>query len=86
MDAPYSHRDFRRPVFAGPRDDGLRDLVVKRGGAFHGFRYPHAPLDVVGWDGAVYPWAFPILTFPAARRAWCTCRRRSTARSRRAAR
>src|SRR5450432_841994 len=63
MDAPYSHRDFRRPTFSGPRDEGLRDLVVKRGGAFHGFRYDHSPLDVVGWDGAVYPWAFPILRF-----------------------
>jgi homogentisate 1,2-dioxygenase len=63
MDAPYGHRDFRRPVFVGPRDERLRDLVVKRGGAFHGFKLPHAPLDVVGWDGAVYPWAFPILNF-----------------------
>ena len=63
MDAPFGHRDFRRPVFAGPRDEGLRDLVVKRSGAFHGFRYAHGPLDVVGWDGAVYPWAFPILNF-----------------------
>jgi homogentisate 1,2-dioxygenase len=63
MDAPYTHRDFRRPVFSGPRDEGLRDLVVKRAGAFHGFRYDHPPLDVVGWDGAVYPWAFPILRF-----------------------
>jgi homogentisate 1,2-dioxygenase len=63
MDAPYGHRDFRRPTFTGPADEGLRDLVVKRGGAFHGFRYDHAPLDVVGWDGAVYPWAFPILRF-----------------------
>jgi homogentisate 1,2-dioxygenase len=63
MDAPYTHRDFRRPSFSSPRDEGLRDLVVKRGGAFHGFRYDHAPLDVVGWDGAVYPWAFPILRF-----------------------
>jgi len=63
MDAPYSHRDFRRPVFAGPRDEGLRDLVIKRGDAFHGFRYGHPPLDVVGWDGSVYPWAFPILNF-----------------------
>jgi homogentisate 1,2-dioxygenase len=65
MDAPYGHRDFRRPTFVGPSDEGLRDLVVKRGGAFHGFRYEpkHSPLDVVGWDGAVYPWAFPILNF-----------------------
>ena len=36
---------------------------MKRGGAFHGFRYRHSPLDVVGWDGTVYPWAFPILNF-----------------------
>jgi homogentisate 1,2-dioxygenase len=63
MDAPYGHRDFRRPTFTGPTDEGLRDLVVKRGGAFHGFRYDHSPLDVVGWDGAVYPWAFNILRF-----------------------
>jgi homogentisate 1,2-dioxygenase len=63
MDAPYSHRDFRRPAFSGPRDEGLRELVVKRGDAFHGFRFAHTPLDVVGWDGAVYPWAFPILNF-----------------------
>jgi homogentisate 1,2-dioxygenase len=63
MDAPYSHRDFRRPTFTGPRDEGLRDLCVKRSGAFHGFRSPHPPLDVVGWDGTVYPWAFPILNF-----------------------
>ena len=29
MDAPYSHRDFRRPEFAGPLDEGIRDLVVQ---------------------------------------------------------
>jgi homogentisate 1,2-dioxygenase len=63
MDAPYGHRDFRRPAFSGPRDEGLRDLVVKRGNTFHGFHYPHPPLDAVGWDGSVYPWAFPIRNF-----------------------
>jgi homogentisate 1,2-dioxygenase len=63
MDAPYSHRDFRRPLFEGPRDEGLRDLVVKRNDAFSGFRARHSPLDVVGWDGTVYPFAFPILAF-----------------------
>jgi len=63
MDAPYTHRDFRRPDFVGPQDEGVRDVLVKRNDAFHGFRYDHAPLDVVGWDGTVYPWAFPILNF-----------------------
>ena len=63
MDAPWNHRDFRRPEFRGPLDEGIRDLLVKRGGAFHGFRQPHSPLDVTGWDGAVWPFAVPILAF-----------------------
>lgn len=63
MDAPYSHRDFRRPEFAGPRDEGIREVVAKRRGHFTRFGYPHSPLDVVGWDGSVYPWAFPIEAF-----------------------
>jgi homogentisate 1,2-dioxygenase len=63
MDAPYCHRDFRRPVFNGPLDEKIRKLVVKRGGAWHGFTLTASPLDVVGWDGTVYPWAFPILAF-----------------------
>jgi homogentisate 1,2-dioxygenase len=63
MDAPYCERDFRLPEFQGPLDERLRDQVVKRNGAFHGLRYESSPLDVVGWDGAVYPVAFPILNF-----------------------
>jgi homogentisate 1,2-dioxygenase len=63
MDAPYSHRDFKRPAFVGPRDEQLRDLVVRRAGTWHGFTMADSPLDVVGWDGTVYPWAFPILAF-----------------------
>jgi homogentisate 1,2-dioxygenase len=63
MDAPYSHRDFKRPELFAPRDEGIRELVVRRGGAWHGFSLGDSPLDVVGWDGTVYPWAFPILAF-----------------------
>jgi homogentisate 1,2-dioxygenase len=63
MDAPYCHRDFKVVEFTGPQDEGIRDLVVKRDDRFHGFEYQHSPLDVVGWDGTVYPWAFPILNF-----------------------
>ncbi|MED5374133.1 MAG: homogentisate 1,2-dioxygenase [Myxococcota bacterium] len=63
MDAPYCHRDFKRPEFIGPVDDGIRELVVKRGGAFHGFALRNPLTDVVGWDGTVYPWVFPILRF-----------------------
>lgn len=63
MDAPYSHRDFRAPEFTGPVDEGLRLVVVKRNQTFHTFEYPHSPLDVIGFDGAVYPLVFPILAF-----------------------
>jgi homogentisate 1,2-dioxygenase len=63
MDAPYSHRDFRRPSFTGPSDDGIRESVVKRLDQFHGFTHRHSPFDVVGFDGTVYPWVFPISKF-----------------------
>ncbi len=63
MDAPYTHRDFRRPVFAGPRDDGIRTVVARREGRFTAFEMPACPLDVVGWDGTVWPWAFHIRNF-----------------------
>lgn len=63
MDAPYCHRDFVRPTFRGPLDEGIRHVVVKRRDHFHDFVVPHSPLDVVGWDGSVWPWAFPILAF-----------------------
>ncbi|EYF04167.1 homogentisate 1,2-dioxygenase [Chondromyces apiculatus] len=63
MDAPYSHRDFRAPTFVGPLDEGIRQLLVKRGHTFSAFTLQHSPLDVVGWDGAVYPFVFPILNF-----------------------
>ncbi len=65
MDAPYSHRDFRGPDFVGPVDEGIRAVVVKRGGAFHAFEWSTSPLDVVGWDGTIYPIAFAILDFQA---------------------
>jgi homogentisate 1,2-dioxygenase len=63
MDAPYNHRDFRAPTFVGPLDEGIRTTVVKRSGAFHGFAHQESPLDVIGWDGAVFPFVFPILAF-----------------------
>ncbi len=67
MDAPYTHRDFVRPV--GPIatldriEDGPRELLVKKGGIFTRYRLEHPPMDVVGWDGFVYPFAFPIERF-----------------------
>ena len=62
MDAPFTHRDFRRPRFSGPRP-GPATVLVKKGGRFVR-RVPLAsPFGVVGWDGTVWPFAFPILRF-----------------------
>jgi len=63
MDAPYCHRDFVRPHFIGPRDEGIRETVVKRRDSFTAFTTRRSPLDVVGWDGTIWPWAFPIRAF-----------------------
>jgi homogentisate 1,2-dioxygenase len=67
MDAPYTHRDFVRP--RGPiatvdrTQDGPRALLVKKGGAFTSYALETPAMDVVGWDGFVYPFAFAIEKF-----------------------
>jgi homogentisate 1,2-dioxygenase len=62
MDAPYTHRDFARPSFKGPRPGPTR-ILVKKGDTFLE-RFPaSSPFDVVGWDGTVWPFAFDILKF-----------------------
>jgi homogentisate 1,2-dioxygenase len=64
MDAPYTHRDFVRPVgpIATPDriQDGPRELLVKKGGAYTRYLLERPPMDIVGWDGFVYPFAFAI--------------------------
>jgi homogentisate 1,2-dioxygenase len=69
MDAPYTHRDFVRPEgpIASPDrvPDGPRELFVKKGGAFSRLLLERSPMDVVGWDGFCYPWAFPIRKYQA---------------------
>jgi homogentisate 1,2-dioxygenase len=62
MDAPFTHRDFKRPVLAAPRPEPKK-VLVKRGDRFV-MRKTLAPVfDVVGWDGFVWPFAFPILAY-----------------------
>jgi homogentisate 1,2-dioxygenase len=67
MDAPYTHRDFVRPVgpIATPEkiQEGPHELIVKKAGLFTRYVLERAPMDVVGWDGFVYPWAFSIEKF-----------------------
>lgn len=64
MDAPYTHRDFVTPVgpisSPGAIQDGPRELHVKKGGRYTRFALQNPAMDVVGWDGFVYPFAFAI--------------------------
>jgi homogentisate 1,2-dioxygenase len=66
--APYSHRDFRPPteLLTLDRDrhgEAPYELIVKMSDRLTIHRYPHFPLDVVGWDGCVYPVALNIHDF-----------------------
>lgn len=67
MDAPYTHRDFvtpKGPIATFERvPDGPRDVLVVKGGRASLHRMERCPMDVVGWDGFVYPFAFAIEKF-----------------------
>ena len=66
MYAPYTHHDFRAPEWpeGGPEALGApRRLLVKSGGQLTALELSHDPFDVVGWDGQLWPFAFPILAF-----------------------
>ncbi len=62
--APYCERDFRVPDELPVFDEkGEFAIIVKQHNLFHEFTLDHHPLDVVGWDGFYYPWAFNIEDF-----------------------
>ncbi len=66
MDAPYSHRDFREPEWpeGGPVSLAApREIVVQRHGRLTRMTAAHDPFDVLGWDGQVWPFAFPIRAY-----------------------
>ncbi len=62
--APYSERDFRVPQELRTHDEkGDFRLLVKQYNGLNEYIIDHHPLDVVGWDGCFYPWAFNIRDF-----------------------
>jgi homogentisate 1,2-dioxygenase len=62
--APYSERDIRRPANLETRDEkGDFPLVVKQYDGLNEIVLDHHPIDVIGWDGYFYPWAFNINDF-----------------------
>lgn len=61
MDAPYSHRDFKAPAW---HEDLIgahpSEVIVKRDNYLSKQTYTHHPFDVIGWDGQLWPYIFPI--------------------------
>ncbi|NEO34222.1 MAG: homogentisate 1,2-dioxygenase [Symploca sp. SIO3C6] len=62
--APYCERDIRPPSKLITHDEeGEFEVRVKARGGISRYLYKHHPLDVVGWDGHLWPFAFNIEDF-----------------------
>lgn len=62
--SPYCERDIRPPQEL-VTDNGKGEFLVKikKLGQLHHYVYDHSPLDVVGWDGFLWPYAFSVHEF-----------------------
>lgn len=62
--SPYCERDIRPPqeliTDATPAEHVIK---IKKQGFLHYYHYEHSPLDLVGWDGFLWPYAFSIHDF-----------------------
>jgi homogentisate 1,2-dioxygenase len=62
--APYSHRDFHGPdELVTHSEPGNHELVVRVRRGYQRYGLDYHPLDVVGWDGFVYPYTFNVDDF-----------------------
>jgi homogentisate 1,2-dioxygenase len=62
--APFSQRDFHGPgELVTHREGGEQEVFVRVRGGHQRFVLDYHPLDVVGWDGYVYPYTFNIHDF-----------------------
>lgn len=62
--SPFCERDMRVPeALETHTERGEFEVRVKARGEFHRHILTHHPLDVVGWDGYLYPFAFNIYDF-----------------------
>jgi homogentisate 1,2-dioxygenase len=62
--SPYCERDIRPPDSLATHDEaGEFEVHVKTRGYMTRFVYGHHPLDVIGWDGHLWPFAFNIEDF-----------------------
>ncbi|EQB94155.1 homogentisate 1,2-dioxygenase [Geobacillus sp. A8] len=62
--SPFCERDIRGPeILETHTESGEYEVRTKSRGYIHSHIYNHHPLDVVGWDGYLYPWVFNIRDF-----------------------
>ncbi|MCG3137751.1 MAG: hypothetical protein HJJLKODD_01601 [Phycisphaerae bacterium] len=68
MDAPFCHRDFRRPsellkYDAASHGQAPFRHVVKKNDSLTVHLFKHWPWELAGWDGYTYPVAFNIMDY-----------------------
>lgn len=62
--SPYCERDIHPPQeLITETEKGEYVVKIKKGGFIHQYVYEHSPLDLVGWDGFLYPYTFSIYDF-----------------------
>lgn len=62
--SPYCERDIRPPQeLVTETQPGEYTLKIKKQGYLHQYVYDFSPLDLVGWDGFLWPYAFSIHDF-----------------------
>jgi homogentisate 1,2-dioxygenase len=62
--SPYCERDIRPPhELVTERGKGEYLMKIKKQGYLHQYVYDYSPLDLIGWDGFLWPYAFSINDF-----------------------
>jgi len=62
--APYSDRDFRLPQkLVTHNESGEFEVRMKIDNSLVSYFFDFHPLDVIGWDGYLYPWIFNVNDF-----------------------
>ncbi|NNF35123.1 MAG: homogentisate 1,2-dioxygenase [Saprospiraceae bacterium] len=62
--SPYCERDIRPPEELEVETEKGEYLVkIKKNGNLYHYLYEHSPLDIIGWDGFLYPYALSIYDF-----------------------
>lgn len=62
--APFSEREIRPPTTLETHDEkGEFKVLIRARNHLTMYTHPYHPLDIVGWDGYVYPYAFNIMDF-----------------------